>query len=208
MKLEKMLDVLRCPKSGTRLTVDGDILVSENGSQYPIVNGKPVLVLNIQALHTTVPSDSIISKNISEYRPPQFVEDPDAIVVHLGCGDVPSNDPRVMSIDILPTRSADIVAEGEALPFATESIDFVESSAVFEHLYNPILAASEVRRVLKEGGRFVVDTAFMQTYHGVPSHYFNMTPQAVETFIVSDFILEASKIPKSGTPLYCTTTRS
>lgn len=40
----------------------------------------------------------------------------------------------------------------------------------------------------------------MQGYHGFPCHYFNMTPQAVETFIVDDFELEQSHIPLSGSP--------
>jgi len=42
----------------------------------------------------------------------------------------------------------------------------------------------------------------MQTYHGFPSQYFNMTPQAIENFIVDDFILEASEVPNSGSVLY------
>ena len=76
------------------------------------------------------------------------------------------------------------------------------SGAVFEHVYDPIQSAAEVRRVLKEGGRFRIDTAFMQAYHGYPSHFFNMTAQAVETYLVDDFILEACVIPDSGSPLH------
>lgn len=202
MKLDQMISILRCPESGTTLSQVDDYLISVTGKKYPIINGKPILVVNIQDLHTTVPSDNIVSKNISSFAPPPTFTDPSSVVVHLGCGDVPSYDPRVISVDILPTPSADVVAEAEALPFATASIDLLLSGAVFEHLYDPLAAAAEVRRVLKEGAHFVIDTAFMQTYHGFPSHYFNMTPQAIETFMVSDFVLEISEVPESGTALY------
>ena len=49
--LDAMLDVLRCPRSGTRLHSDGRRLVSERGDHYPIVDGKPVLVRQITEAH-------------------------------------------------------------------------------------------------------------------------------------------------------------
>jgi SAM-dependent methyltransferase len=200
-KLRKILEIGKCPRTGLRLqlTAEGE-LGSTGGEWYPIVSGKPVLVRNVEALHTTPPAEEVISKNSEEFYP-VFPLGSDSILLHLGCGDVPSRDPRVISLDILPTNSADLVAEAEALPFQDDSFDFVVSGAVFEHLYDPLAAAAEVRRVLKPGGCFYIDTAFMQSYHGFPSHYFNMTPQAVETFIVDDFILEDSFVPDSATLL-------
>jgi hypothetical protein len=197
----EMLPLLRCPKSGTRLLREGQQLVSEAGHRYPIIDEKPILVCEPAPLHVTPPTSGIISKNIPEFKFQDDFSD-DAIIVHLGCGDVPSADRRVISIDVLPTTAADLVAEAEYLPFADNSIDHLLSGAVFEHVYNPVQAAAEVRRVLKEGARFYIDTAFMQGYHGYPSHYFNMTAQAVETYIVDDFILDACVIPTSGSPLH------
>jgi hypothetical protein len=69
---------------------------------------------------------------------------------------------------------------------------------VFEHVFDPIQSAKEVRRVLKDGGDFFIDTAFLQGYHGFPSHYFNMTPQAVETVLCDDFILTESYVPEGA----------
>jgi hypothetical protein len=201
MSIDMMINFLRCPRSGTKLMVASDSLISESGERYPIIDNKPILVREIHQLHITPPRNSLISKNINEFIAPSDLPSC-ATIIHLGSGDVPSSDPRVISIDILPTQSADIVAEAEALPFETGSIDYLVSGAVFEHVFDPIASAAEVRRVLKEGGRFRIDTAFMQTYHGFPSHYFNMTPQAVENFIVDDFILETSEVPNSGTVLY------
>ncbi|ADO75876.1 Methyltransferase type 11 [Stigmatella aurantiaca DW4/3-1] len=168
------------------------------------MNGKPVLVKGIQKLHVTPPSEEKISQNIASYSVPQALTDPQAVILHLGSGNVPCADPRVISLDILPCKNADMVAEAEALPFQDGTIDYVESSAVFEHLYDPVAAIAEVKRVLKPGGFFRIDTAFMQGYHGFPGHYFNMTPQAVEAVLADDFLLTQAYVPDSATPLMTT----
>lgn len=190
MDLQTLLPLLRCPRTGTKLSAD---LVSESGETYPFVNGKPVLVREIRELHLTAPREP--SQNQSVFRPEQS-----GLVLHLGSGNVPSDNPNVVSLDIVPCENADLVAEAEYLPFADEVFDHVESSAVFEHVYDPLRAIAEVKRVLKPNGTFRIDTAFMQGYHGYPSHYFNMTPQAVETFLVGDSELLQSYVPDSGTP--------
>jgi SAM-dependent methyltransferase len=45
----------------------------------------------------------------------------------------------------------------EALPFSSESFDVVHSHHVFEHLENPLIAATECWRVLKPGGLFFIE---------------------------------------------------
>ncbi len=199
-KLFKLIYLLRCPRSGTRLRLTEGKLQSESGETYPIINGKPILVKRILDMHVTPPPKNFVSQNI-----PSFDLDPNVAAVqgwklHLGSGNVPCSDPSVISIDILPNENVDLVAELEHLPFADNSAAYVVSGAVFEHLYDPFSAIAEIKRVLEPGGRFYIDTAFMQAYHGFPCHYFNMTPQAVETFIVDDFEMENSYIPLSGSP--------
>jgi SAM-dependent methyltransferase len=197
IELKKMLPFLQCPRTGTAVKLVENRLISDGGEEYPIINGKPILVRHIQEFHITRPASAFISKNTTDYKPPSHLSS-DALCLHLGSGDVPSQNARVISMDILPTDNTDIVAEAEALPFKDDSLDYVESGAVFEHVLDPIASAREVRRVLKEGGEMFIDTAFLQGYHGFPSHYFNMTPQAVETFICDDFILEDSYVPQGA----------
>jgi len=197
--IQRAIPVLQCPRTGASLIIEGQEVRSTTGEVYPIVNGKLILVRQIELFHTTPPSQGFTSQNI-----PEFTRDDvkDGWVVHLGSGNVPSFDPMVISTDILPLPNVDIVAEAEALPFVSGSIKRIVSGAVFEHLYDPLAASREVRRVLCDGGSFYIDTAFMQGYHGFPGHYFNMTSQACETFLVDDFILDHSVIPPSGSPIY------
>jgi SAM-dependent methyltransferase len=198
IELCQLLPHLQCPRSGTSLSLQQGALCSTAGHTYSIIDGKPILVRVPQPMHSTPPSPQIVARNIQE-----FVLDPsdppDGLVLHLGCGDVPCHDRRVVSVDVLPTEAADLVAEAEALPFRDNTFDRVVSGAVFEHVYDPIRSAKEVRRVLKEGGSFYIDTAFLQGYHGFPSHYFNMTPQAVETFLVDGFALIYSGVGDNAT---------
>jgi SAM-dependent methyltransferase len=201
VNLKETLPLLRCPRSHTSLSQVGEKLVSASGDEYPIVNGKPVLVRQILDWHVSPPREDKISKNITFFTPPERIKAADARILHLGSGNVPSEDPRVISLDVLPCANVDLVGEAEELPFQDNSLDYVESGAVFEHLHDPWKAIAEVKRVLKPGGQFRIDTAFMQGYHGFPGHYYNMTPQAIETHLVGDFNLRDSFVPNSATPL-------
>ena len=48
--------------------------------------------------------------------------------------------------------AVDVVAPGDALPFGDATLDYVLSSHVFEHFWDPIAAIKEWIRVLKPGG--------------------------------------------------------
>lgn len=196
----RFLHILTSPHTGELLQENGDRLVTSSGRTYQIVNNVPVLVRQPEEMHVTPPPPSKISRNIDTYIVPEQFKRARSIL-HLGSGNVKCEDPRVISLDVLPLENVDIVAEAEVLPFASNSFDFVDSGAVFEHLYDPLAAIKEVKRVLAPGGVVRTDNSFLQPYHGFPGHYFAMTPQANETYLADDFSLIDSSIPESGTPL-------
>src|SRR5260370_224561 len=172
ISIENMLPFLRCPRTGTALLRDGDELFSEKGGRYPIVNGKPILVRSIREMHVTPPEERVVSQNINELV--LGAEHSNSIrVLNLGSGNVPCKDPRVISMDVLPNTNVDIVAEAEALPFADRRLDHVMSRAVFEHVHDPLISISQIRRTLNDGGKLYIDTAFMHGYHAFSGHYFN-----------------------------------
>lgn len=51
-----------------------------------------------------------------------------------------------------------LLATADALPFPSETFDLASANMVVEHLPNPAATLSEIRRVLKPGGRFVFHT--------------------------------------------------
>src|SRR5436190_14485171 len=183
-RIRELLPILRCPRTHRALCLDRGRLITESGEEYAVVNGKPILVKVPQERNLTPPPTEQISQNQTRYIVEERCHTLPKRCLHLGSGNVPCADPRVVSFDVLPCENVNIVGEAEDLPFLDDVFDFVDSGAVFEHLRDPFRAIREVKRVTAPGGYYVIDTAFLQTYHGFPAHYFNMTPLAVEWFPV------------------------
>lgn len=82
--------------------------------------------------------------------------------------------------------AAPILGDGHALPFRTESMDFVLSMAVLEHIQHPQVLGQEVLRVLKPGGVFIGTVAFMEPFHG-SSYYHHSHLGTYNTLASSGF---------------------
>lgn len=110
------------------------------------------------------------------------------IALDFGAGNTPKEYLRsnVCYLDVQQYIHTDIVCTTLRLPFHDNCFDAVISQAVFEHIPNPFITAKEIYRILKPGGIVHIDTAFMQPLHGDPSHYFNMTLNALH-LVMSDF---------------------
>ena len=97
-----------------------------------------------------------------------------ALCISIGGG--PSRDhPMLFNLNIGPFVNVDVVGDAYSLPYADECVDVILSSAVFEHLKDPVQAAKEMYRVLKPGRKACIRTPFLQAYHGAPHHYQNYT---------------------------------
>lgn len=117
-------------------------------------------------------------------HPPRFLElvaeaAPDAFIVDCGGGERRIGDPRIFNLEYGRATAVDLVADCERIPLADGSVDLLLSQAVLEHVQHPPLAAAEIARVLRPGGVAFVEAAYMQPYHPVPDHYFNLTPSAL-----------------------------
>lgn len=102
---------------------------------------------------------------------------PGSKLLDLGCGPSDQATPaehyglKYVGVDY-SASTADLLADGHAIPFRDGTFSLVLAYAVLEHLYNPFLAISEVARVLEPGGVF-----FGTVSQGEPFHhsYFHHT---------------------------------
>ncbi len=109
---------------------------------------------------------------------------------------------NVVNLDAIHFPNVDVCSSYARLPFRDGAFGLVFSLAVFEHLPDPRAAALEVARVLKPGGLFFVDTAFMQPLHADPDHFFNMTMSGLRRvlagFEILDIGVKVNHMPSKG----------
>jgi SAM-dependent methyltransferase len=70
-------------------------------------------------------------------------------------------DPAIHDHPLLQER---VMGWGDALPFADSSFDLITANMVMEHVREPTRILSEVRRVLRPGGRFLFHTPNFKYY--------------------------------------------
>ncbi len=70
-------------------------------------------------------------------------------------------DPAIHDHPLLQER---VIGWGDALPFVDSSFDLITANMVIEHVRDPARILSEVRRVLRPGGRFLFHTPNFKYY--------------------------------------------
>jgi SAM-dependent methyltransferase len=79
------------------------------------------------------------------------------------------------------TRHADVLCDLDApLPLPGDSFDTVILSDVLEHLYDPRQVISEIRRLLRPGGKLLMSAPFMYGLHERPHDYYRYTRHTLE----------------------------
>lgn len=111
----------------------------------------------------------------------EVTENARGTVLDFGAGNPPREFLRenVLYLDGIHYPHTDVVNGHLVLPLKADSFSGIISQAVLEHVPDPFAMVREFLRVLKPGGRVLIDTAFMQPLHADPGHYFNMTEQGL-----------------------------
>ncbi|KKQ15996.1 MAG: hypothetical protein US30_C0025G0008 [Candidatus Moranbacteria bacterium GW2011_GWF2_36_839] len=80
-----------------------------------------------------------------------------------------------IGLDVNKGRGVDVVADAHDLPFEDGKFDIILCTEVLEHLHSPHVAISEMKRVLKVGGKLILTTRFIFPIHDAPGDYFRYT---------------------------------
>lgn len=99
------------------------------------------------------------------------------LTLDIGCAYSPYMQyfPNRIGLDIKKWPSVDVVADAHNLPFENEKFENILCSEVLEHLHSPQIAISEMKRVLKKGGRLILTTRFIFPLHDAPNDLYRYT---------------------------------
>lgn len=194
MKRSRTITCVNC--SAVITNVSNDIICKNCDTTYTNFNNTPILTLDSHSKSKDIDyRGKLHSYSSAELGIPFINEliDSDLYTLQIGSGDDRCDSQNIVKTDaFVYSDSIDYIIDAHCLPFPDDTFDRVYSLAVFEHLHSPWLAAKEIHRVLKPGGKCYTLTAFMQHMHGYPDHYFNMTVSGLE-HIFKDFKIEACR---------------
>ncbi len=201
---------LVCPNSHTPVGtfVKDRFILNENNSlgssKINLIRGVPNIRIDLEdneKLDLIKESKSLPRQNSSQLNIPYLEEalSSDQLILELGAGVEVCKHPKLIKTDAyLYSNDLHCLADAHSLPFEDNTFGYVFSLAVFEHLHSPWIAAEEIYRVLKPGGKVFTLTAFMQHMHGYPHHYFNMTTSGLERIFKSFEIIECGPSKNSS----------
>ncbi|MBF0438734.1 MAG: class I SAM-dependent methyltransferase [Magnetococcales bacterium] len=88
----------------------------------------------------------------------------------------------------------DVYGTAEQLPFSLEQFDWVLLLNVMEHLPHPQSCVCEILRVLKPGGRLLLQIPFLYPLHDVPLDFQRFTPYGLEVLAQENgFVVESTQ---------------
>ena len=187
VKLKKIVEVLQCPLCGSGLVLCSESRLECRTCHHPfavqnfapiMLTGSPEYSVDEVMLGSPPSNNPYPGPVLSELHK---VISTGGLALDIGSGRRSFGFPELVQMEICAYPHTDVVNQSENLPFRDESFDFVFALAVTEHVRRPWVLASEMQRVLKNGGTIHVDSAFLQPIHGYPSHYYNMTHFALRS---------------------------
>lgn len=102
-------------------------------------------------------------------------------------------------LDVVPGKKVDVVGDIHKTIFPDNSFDLITLFMVMEHLYDPLKAIKECRRILKKNGILIATTVQYWHTHGYPKDYYRYTKAGLE-YIFDQSYLPIQKIWSMGGP--------
>ncbi len=99
----------------------------------------------------------------------------------------PPADATVVCVDIAAAPGVDLVADAHDLHMvASDSVDFVTTISVLEHVRHPQQVVREIHRILKPGGIVYVNVPFIFPYHADPDDFYRFSFRGID-ILCEDF---------------------
>lgn len=197
--LKKLVSLLRCPETGEHLVLERGKLISElSKREWPVVRGRPVFTdlgkdVPVQPeFHTSnaLPEDAV-----------RLIKACSGLVLNLSAGASAVRFGNVIELEYSIFKNTDVVGDVHRLPFRNEVFDAVVCLNAFEHYREPDLAAEEIRRILKPGGRVFIHTAFLQPLHEAPHHYYDCTEFGLRQWL-RNLNIDEIRVSDNFNPIY------
>lgn len=126
-------------------------------------------------------------------------------LLDLGCGKVPlyaiyaPHVDAVTCVDWAPGEHIDLACDlSQPLPFGDARFDTIVLSDVLEHMPDPELVWREMTRVLRPGGKVVMNVPFYYSVHAHPHDYYRYTSFALERFVRINGLELVELLPVGG----------
>ena len=199
--LEALIFILRCPRcqAAADLEVRHDELICPAcAAQFPMDRGVPLMLPESREVRVVPPDHE--SNQIDE-SVLDWLDSFPGWTLNLGAGSSVRRPPRCIEVEYALFRNTSVVGDAHRLPFKDGAFDAVISYNTFEHLRDPPVAASELHRVLRPGGRLRMQTAFLQPLHEEPAHFYNCTEFGLREWF-SAFEIEDCFVPGNMNPAF------
>jgi len=211
-RLAWLVDRLRCPSCGSDrlLAHESDMSCRGCRAVYPrtprmldLLTGEDRQAFRLS--DPAAPSAHVYSADILSFID-EHTNQAGAYVLDCGAGLRKTPHPRVVTTDIAPYPSTDVICAGQKLPFADNTFAAALSIAVLEHVTDPFACAAELRRVVRPGGAILCVAPFLVPEHDVPQHYYNMTRAGLRNlFAADDIVVERHSLEPYNHPIYSLT---
>ena len=112
-----------------------------------------------------------------------------SIIVDFGCGSMPYRKlfgqkfEKYIGVDFPANKEADLHLENGRIPLMDNSVDFVISTQVLEHVENPAAYLRECFRIMKNDGRLLLSTHGHWMYHPDPTDFWRWTKDGLEKLL-------------------------
>jgi SAM-dependent methyltransferase len=143
----------------------------------------------LKSLYHRLPEPPSTNYRHREFSPnPYRLLPPAALIIDLGSKEArghygfgpPPKDARVVCVDMEAGPGVDLVADAHDLQMiSSNSVDFVVSISVLEHVRYPQKVVQEIFRILKPGGMLYVSVPFIFPYHADPDDFYRFSHRGI-----------------------------